>query len=105
MADEHTPLFPDSESGTQSADERPAYPDHVSGRAQPETAVTLRTDPALRELLCLTMVSGVGPNLFQSLVEQLGSPAEVLRAPMSEASFGPLCLSSSNSVKLPILTA
>ena len=40
-------------------------------------------DVSLRDLLCLTMVSGVGPNLFRSLVERLGSPTSVLDAPMS----------------------
>ena len=40
-------------------------------------------DVSLRDLLCLTMVSGVGPNLFRALVERLGSPTSVLDAPMS----------------------
>jgi DNA processing protein len=37
----------------------------------------------LRDLLCLSMVSGVGPNLFRALVERLGSPTAVLDAPLS----------------------
>lgn len=44
---------------------------------------TQTADATLRDLLCLSMVSGVGPNLFRALVERLGSPAAVLDAPMS----------------------
>ncbi len=45
--------------------------------------LTPRVHADLRDLLCLTMVSGVGPNLFRSLIERLGSPTAVLDAPRS----------------------
>ncbi|MGH6783545.1 MAG: DNA-processing protein DprA, partial [Sphingomicrobium sp.] len=40
-------------------------------------------DATLRDLLCLSMVSGSGPNLFRALVKRLGSPTSVLDASMS----------------------
>lgn len=40
-------------------------------------------DAELRELLCLTMVQGVGPATCKSLLEHFGSASKVLRASMS----------------------
>jgi DNA processing protein len=40
-------------------------------------------DAAMRDLLCLTLVPGVGPNHFQALTDRLGHPGAVLDAPMS----------------------
>jgi len=40
-------------------------------------------DSPLRDLLCLSMISGVGPLHFRALVERLGSATAVLDAPMS----------------------
>ena len=37
----------------------------------------------LRDIICLSMVSGVGPQHYRVLVERLGSPTAVLDAPMS----------------------
>src|SRR5262249_45147014 len=45
--------------------------------------ITVAAENALRDLLCLTLVRGVGPNHFQTLVERLGSPGVILDSPMS----------------------
>lgn len=43
-------------------------------------------DTPLDDVLCLTLVTGIGPNLFQSLVDRFGSATAVL-----DASFSQLC--------------
>jgi DNA processing protein len=43
----------------------------------------MTTDDTLRDYLCLTLVSGIGPSHFQSLVERFGNPSAVLDASMS----------------------
>src|SRR5262249_34194887 len=74
-----------SRGGSMTADQSLDKPNSV----QTATAVGL-PDPTprpiaaeLRDMLCLTMVSGVGPHHFQSLVERLGDASAVLDAPMS----------------------
>ena len=52
----------------------------VAGMARDPAEV----ETAMRDLMCLTLVNGVGPNHFRSLVERFGSPAAVLGAPVDQ---------------------
>jgi DNA processing protein len=40
----------------------------------------VENEPGLLDLLCLTMVPGVGPHTFRALIERFGSPRKVLSA-------------------------
>jgi DNA processing protein len=52
--------------------------------SQPQSPSVGTLDASTRDLVCLSMVSGVGPNLFRALVEHLGGPTAVLDSPMSQ---------------------
>ncbi|MHC5543224.1 DNA-processing protein DprA, partial [Singulisphaera rosea] len=41
------------------------------------------TDPELRDMVCLTLVAGVGPHTFRALLEHYGSAGKVLDASVS----------------------
>src|SRR5205809_455019 len=68
-------MHPSSPTSARSwrAELAPIHPDAREARAM--------TDPDLRDLICLSMVAGVGPHTSRMLLERFGTPGKALDAP------------------------